>query len=398
MSFDDAISATTSALDLSPQPNGGHPAMAADDAPPAAGKPLTATGTFNPLDYPLALATPLRLTQTADWHQHIPFAFALVDMLRPRTFVELGVFRGDSFSAVCQAVDSLGLPTTCVAVDSWAGDIHTGDYGDAVYEDIFTYVRERYASFATLWRMSFDNAVGEVEDGSIDLLHIDGTHTYEAVRHDFDTWLSKLSPRGVVIMHDVNEHQENFGVYRLWDEISQRYPSCAFRYGHGLGVVAAGAEPPQPLLDFLAAMRDNPNVARYFQILGERVLRMSQDHALVQSLEQRLTAQIEAAQAARAAEAARAEQADATMRELRDTIDSLQMQTSIHVGELARLTGENKRLSQERATYDGQVAERDAINKALNAQLYSLRVSRTYRMARLMTWPLRKVKRLARRG
>ena len=364
MSFDDAIASTPSALAPPQQQNGNRLSVAVDDA--------TEGSSFHPLDHPLTLAAPLRLTQVKDWHQHIPFAFTIVDLLRPRAIVELGVYRGDSFCAMCQAVDSLGLPTTCVGVDAWAGDIHTGGYDGSVYEDIATYVRERYASFATLWRMSFDDAIGEVEDGSIDLLHIDGTHSYDAARHDFDSWLSKLSERGVVLLHDINEHQENFGVYRLWDEMSQRYPSCAFLFGHGLGVVAVGANPPQPLLDLFAAMRSSPNVSRYFQILGERVLRMGQENDL---------AAAHAQLAAQAAEIAR----------LHDASASLEMQKSVYAGEMARLAAENTQLTRQRATYDGQI-------HSLNSQLYSLRASRVYRASRVIAWPLKQAKRVARKA
>src|SRR5262249_5839112 len=69
------------------------------------------------------------------WIEHVPFGFWLVDVLRPRRIVELGTYNGVSYSAMCQAVKTLGLATSCFAVDSWKGDEHAGFYGEDVYED-----------------------------------------------------------------------------------------------------------------------------------------------------------------------------------------------------------------------------------------------------------------------
>src|SRR5205807_6574508 len=43
---------------------------------------------FNPLDYPLALAQPRLFSGTSTWTQHIPLAFALVQMQKPTMIVE----------------------------------------------------------------------------------------------------------------------------------------------------------------------------------------------------------------------------------------------------------------------------------------------------------------------
>ena len=174
------------------------------------------------------------------WVGHIPFAAWLITELKPKIFVELGTHTGTSFMAFCQTVKTNGLDTSCYAVDTWQGDEHAGFYDESVFEDVSQYLQGRYATFAQLLRMTFDEATSYFSDGSIDLLHIDGLHTYEAVKHDFETWLPKLSDRGIVLFHDINVRERNFGVWRLWEELTTLYPGYAFKHSHGLGVLLVG--------------------------------------------------------------------------------------------------------------------------------------------------------------
>src|SRR5262249_40158001 len=158
------------------------------------------------------------------WIGHIPFAFEIVGRLRPRVVVELGTYSGSSFAAFCQAMQACGIEGACHGVDLWEGDIHMGKFDETLYREISEYLAQRYPGIARLVRKDFTQAAADFEDGSIDLLHIDGTHTFEAVSSDFATWLPKLSRRGVVLLHDVNVNVHNtgpsaqkFGVRRFFD-------------------------------------------------------------------------------------------------------------------------------------------------------------------------------------
>src|SRR5262249_12973633 len=221
------------------------------------------------------LTYPNRLVAPPAWLGHTPFALWIVEALKPRIIVELGVHSGNSYCAFLQAVQALSLPTRCFGIDHWRGDEHAGTYGEELYANLQGYHDPLYGAFSTLMRSSFQDALPYFSDASIDLLHIDGLHTYEAVQEDFTMWLPKMSARGVVLLHDINVHESDFGVWRLWQEITARYPNFEFVHSSGLGLAYVGHEPlPEPLQTLFDAGSDATiaRVRAYFARLGSSVL------------------------------------------------------------------------------------------------------------------------------
>src|SRR5262249_37555106 len=127
---------------------------------------------------PMISFKPRSLNFPNAWVGHLPFAAWAMRELAPRTFVELGTHSGNSFFSFCQAVIEAGLSTRCYAVDTWRGDEHAGHYSEEVFDAVSRHHHEHYAAFARLLRMTFDEAVHYFGDESVDLLHIDGLHTY----------------------------------------------------------------------------------------------------------------------------------------------------------------------------------------------------------------------------
>jgi predicted O-methyltransferase YrrM len=185
--------------------------------------------------------------RSSPWSGHRWFAYDLIRWMKPSSIVELGTHFGCSFFSFCQAVRDGSIPTSLVAVDTWQGDEHAGRYSDEVYELFLANLKHFQDLDVTVKRMTFDEALAEQPEGSVDLLHIDGFHSYEALEHDLTTWLPTLSENAVVLLHDIDP-ASGYGSADYWRELTERYGSIQFLHNFGLGVLPIGERAARLLL------------------------------------------------------------------------------------------------------------------------------------------------------
>ncbi|OGJ86972.1 MAG: hypothetical protein A2350_01185 [Candidatus Raymondbacteria bacterium RifOxyB12_full_50_8] len=69
-----------------------------------------------------------------------------------------------------------------------------------------------------------------LKNREIDFLFIDGDHTYEGVKQDFNMYTPFVKKGGLIAFHDIAPHSSNdgCGVDRYWQEIKTRGPFMEF--------------------------------------------------------------------------------------------------------------------------------------------------------------------------
>ena len=174
----------------------------------------------------------------AYWEGHRDFVYDLINFVKPKLITELGSQYGCSLFTFCQSVKDNNLDTKIRAVDMWSGDIGAPDTGEEVFA-LVNKIKDAYFSNLDikLYQMRFDDALPDFEDGSIDILHIDGGHTFEDVDHDLKTWLPKLAEDGIILFHDVYSDIDD-GSCVHWRETKKKYSNFFdFEHSCGLGIL-----------------------------------------------------------------------------------------------------------------------------------------------------------------
>ncbi|WP_088348763.1 MULTISPECIES: class I SAM-dependent methyltransferase [Rhodomicrobium] len=162
---------------------------------------------------------------------------ALIEFIGPgavSTMVELGVFEG-AFSDHCRRVLNPGRLTL---IDHWdyakydfvletapqsrhIRSIFKDYFGgnpDKSLQAAYAKVMERFRGDPSVQvlRLDIAEAASRFADASLDVIYLDGSHTYEYVLRDLNLWFPKLSPGGLFICNDFCESQtaslQNIGV------------------------------------------------------------------------------------------------------------------------------------------------------------------------------------------
>lgn len=191
------------------------------------------------------------------WIGHEQIANFLIKTIKPEIITELGVNAGFSYFTFCQTVHDHKLKTKCFGIDHWNGDHHTGFYDQKIYENVLE-ENKNYNHFSKLIKKNFKDALSDFDDQSIDFLHINSYHTYDSLKSDFNNWLPKCKKDAIILLHYVNELKDDFGVWKLFNELEQTYSCHVFPNAHGLGIVSL-SENNNNLVNFLKSLDDHAN-------------------------------------------------------------------------------------------------------------------------------------------
>lgn len=177
------------------------------------------------------------------WAGHKRFAYDYVRFMEPETVVELGSYYGCSAFAMLQAIKDSGIKSRFFAIDTWAGDDFTkNDYKEDIYGQYKRINDECFSGVTSVMiRHTFDEACPVFKENSIDLLHIDGSHAYDDVKHDYLTWKDKVKDNGVIFFHDVGKDLlfgEKMGSHIFWEELKKECPYILeMPFSNGLGIL-----------------------------------------------------------------------------------------------------------------------------------------------------------------
>lgn len=140
-----------------------------------------------------------------------------------RCIVEIGSFRGKSCVMLASGSGEVEGAVTAIDPHLNLGSDDKTTYGKAD-ADAFTAAVERHgvAGRVTKWTMTSAEALDKWDGSEIDLLWIDGDHSYAGIKFDLANWKKFVRIGGILAAHDYTHKEE---IRQAWEEEVTQDPS-----------------------------------------------------------------------------------------------------------------------------------------------------------------------------
>ena len=155
---------------------------------------------------------------TLQLREEIAEAARIVGENQPEVGLEIGTAKGGSFYIWSRYVDSLN---TLVSLDLPGGQFG-GGYNERQSDLFRTFSSSINMGFVrddSHERSTFEE-IESLVGGNVDFLFIDGDHTYEGVKADFEMYGDLVRDDGIIMFHDIVEHPDN------QSEVERRRSEC----------------------------------------------------------------------------------------------------------------------------------------------------------------------------
>jgi len=149
-----------------------------------------------------------------------------VKQLSPRILMEIGTAKGGTLYIWSRYLES------CLRIISI--DLPEGLFGGGFpqtkikFFELFAPYKELYFLRGDSHSMEIASRVSQIlKNDKVDFLFIDGDHTYEGVKRDFEMYSKLVRPGGIIAFHDIvyHPHVPNCKVNKFWNEIRRKYTS-----------------------------------------------------------------------------------------------------------------------------------------------------------------------------
>jgi predicted O-methyltransferase YrrM len=115
------------------------------------------------------------------------------------TFLEIGSYLGASSCFLAAAASEIGKGAKVHCIDTWRNDAMSEGPRDT-WPDFLSNVKKYH--HVIIPHRGESTEIAHFFTGEIDLLFVDGDHSYEACRNDVESWLPRLKRQGIIMMHD----------------------------------------------------------------------------------------------------------------------------------------------------------------------------------------------------